>query len=137
LRIEALNFPAGADVSDIIGLPLTGRQSATLVRFARLYAGARVMVLAATDTLALFVAGSFGYLIWARAELNQPIVLYASLSVLIAVFPLIYMLMDLYPGFGLGAVETIRRLSHGTTLGFLLLAATSFAFKLDHLYSRA
>lgn len=136
MRLEALNSLAGSGVSDSIGSAPAGQRNATFARFAQLYAGVRVAVLAATDICALSAAGSFGYLIWARAELSQPMPPYANLFPLITLFPLIYMLMGLYPGFGLGAVETIRRLCRGTTLGFLIAAAANFPFKLDYSYSR-
>jgi FlaA1/EpsC-like NDP-sugar epimerase len=44
--------------------------------------------------------------------------------------------MGLYPGFGVGAAETLRRLSYCTSFVFLVLAAGSFALKLPHYYSR-
>ena len=45
-------------------------------------------------------------------------------------------LADLYPGFGLGPVESLRRTWLVTAFGFLVLAAFTFAVKLPHLYSR-
>jgi Undecaprenyl-phosphate galactose phosphotransferase WbaP len=47
-----------------------------------------------------------------------------------------YAQAGLYPGFGLGPVETLRRTSYVTAFGFLVLAAFSFALKLPPLYSR-
>ncbi len=39
--------------------------------------------------------------------------------------------LDLYPGFGLGAVEILRRLFYCTSISFLGVAAASFALKAD------
>jgi Undecaprenyl-phosphate galactose phosphotransferase WbaP len=47
-----------------------------------------------------------------------------------------YAQAGLYPAFGLGPVETLRRLTYVTAFGFLVLAAFSFALKLPPLYSR-
>ncbi len=97
---------------------------------------ARLSLLGFSDLLALFVAWSFAYLAWARAVLHQPAALYIPLLPLVVIFPLAYAASGLYPGFGLGAVETLRRVSYSTTLSFLAMAACSFAFKAAEVYSR-
>src|SRR5260370_5898855 len=96
----------------------------------------RILVLSCADLAALVAAGITGYLSWARIELQQPASLYAALLPLFVVFVCAYSIAGLYPGFGLGAVETLRRFFYSTTLSFLLLAAASFALKLDPVYSR-
>jgi Undecaprenyl-phosphate galactose phosphotransferase WbaP len=68
--------------------------------------------------------------------LHQPFALYLNLAPLLALFLFGYAFAGLYPGFGLGPVETFRRQSYVTAFGFLILAAFSFAFKLPPLYSR-
>ena len=55
---------------------------------------------------------------------------------LLGLFLLGYAQAGLYPGFGLGPVEILRRSSLVTATGFLALAAVSFAFKLPYLFSR-
>ena len=97
---------------------------------------ARCGILVFTDLAALFCAGMLSYTLWARPVLHQPAALYIQILPLVSLFPLIYGLMGLYRGFGLGAVETIRRLSRGTSLGFLLLTAAEFSFKVGPMYSR-
>jgi Undecaprenyl-phosphate galactose phosphotransferase WbaP len=62
--------------------------------------------------------------------------MYLDLLPLVGLFIAGYARAGLYPGLGLGPVETLRRLSFVTTFGFLVLAAFSFALKLPHLYSR-
>jgi FlaA1/EpsC-like NDP-sugar epimerase len=77
-----------------------------------------------------------GYLLWARPVLQQPSTLYADLLPVLGLFPLGYAGMGLYPGFGVGAAETLRRLSYCTSFAFLVLAAGSFVLKLPPQYSR-
>jgi Undecaprenyl-phosphate galactose phosphotransferase WbaP len=55
---------------------------------------------------------------------------------LLLLFPLGYAGAGLYPGFGVGAVETLRRISYCTSFEFLVLAAASFVLKLPAQYSR-
>ncbi len=62
--------------------------------------------------------------------------LYLQLAPLVVLFVVGYAQAGLYPGFGLGPVETLRRLCYVTAFGFLVLAAFSFALKLPALYSR-
>lgn len=102
-------------------------------RFSSLWQ-AGLMVL--SDVAALAVAGFAAYLVWPRAELGQPLVLYAHLAPLLGLFPLIFAASSLYPGFGLGPAEIIRRLVSGTSLGFVILASASFALKIPPAYSR-
>jgi Undecaprenyl-phosphate galactose phosphotransferase WbaP len=96
----------------------------------------RVVLLGATDVATLFLCGSLAYFLWARPMRMQPGGMYLELAPLLLLFVAGYSRAGLYPGFGLGPVETLRRLSYVTTFGFLVLAAFSFALKLPHLYSR-
>jgi Undecaprenyl-phosphate galactose phosphotransferase WbaP len=96
----------------------------------------RVAILAASDFVSLFAAGAVAYLAWARPVRDQPAELYLGLAPLLALFLAGYAQAGLYPGFGLGPVETLRRLSRVTGFGALVLAAITFAVKLPHLYSR-
>ena len=61
---------------------------------------------------------------------DQPFALYVELAPLALLFLFGYAVAGLYPGFGLGPVETLRRQSYVTASGFLVLAALSFALKL-------
>ncbi|MGH9771405.1 MAG: exopolysaccharide biosynthesis polyprenyl glycosylphosphotransferase, partial [Candidatus Acidiferrales bacterium] len=96
----------------------------------------RYLVLFTCDSAALLTSAGLAYLFWARAFLDQPAWLYVRQLQLICLFPFFYAAAGLYPGFGMGAVETLRRLSHATSVSFLVLAAGSFAFKADSVYSR-
>jgi Undecaprenyl-phosphate galactose phosphotransferase WbaP len=97
---------------------------------------ARVAVLLLTDMVALLAAVSLGYLLWAGSVLRQPASVYVDLLPLLLLFPLGYAGAGLYPGFGVGAVETLRRLSCCTSFAFLVMASVSFALKLPPHHSR-
>jgi Undecaprenyl-phosphate galactose phosphotransferase WbaP len=97
---------------------------------------ARLGLLVTSDLLALFISWLFGYFLWADAVLHQPAHTYSALLPLLLTFPTAYAANGLYPGFGLGAVETLRRVSFSTTFAFLAMAACSFVFKAGGVYSR-
>jgi Undecaprenyl-phosphate galactose phosphotransferase WbaP len=89
-----------------------------------------------SDLLALTTAASIGYLYWAHGVLHQRLSDYLPLLPLLALFPAIYATAGLYPGFGLGAVETLRRLVHCTNASFIAVVVCIFVFKADARYSR-
>jgi Undecaprenyl-phosphate galactose phosphotransferase WbaP len=88
------------------------------------------------DAAALSAAMILAYLLWALPMRGQPLALYIGLWPLLPLFLLGYAQASLYPGTGLGPVETLRRLSFVTVLTFLLLAGLSFALQTPYLYSR-
>ena len=96
----------------------------------------RVLLLAAVDAAALATAGAVAYVLWAEPVRNQPAGLYLSLLPGVLIFVAGYAQAGLYPGFGLGAVETLRRYWLVTGGGFLVLAAVTFTLKVPHQYSR-
>ena len=96
--------------------------------------GARMAVLAASDAVALLLAGLAAYLLWALPARRQSLTLYLEIAPLLLVFLAGYAQAGLYPGFGVGPVETLRRLSYATAVGFLVLAAFAFAVKLPPVY---
>ncbi len=96
----------------------------------------RVLLLMLADGLAVVGAGVVAYYLWALPVRNQPPEIYLQLLPLLSIFFLVNAIWGLYPGFGFGAVETLRRLSLGTSSIFLSLAAISFAIKLEPIYSR-
>ncbi len=93
-------------------------------------------MLVGSDLSALVGAALVAYLTWALPAKGQSLSLYLQIAPLLLVFIAAYAQSGLYPGFGLGPVETLRRLSRATVFGFLILAAFSFALKLPPLYSR-
>ena len=97
---------------------------------------ARLALLVTSDSLALVISWLFAYFVWADTVLHQPAHIYNNLLPLLLTFPTAYAANGLYPGFGLGAVETLRRVSSSTTFAFLAMAACSFVFKASSVYSR-
>ena len=96
----------------------------------------RVAVLLAVDMAALFAAGALAYLAWARPVRHQDASTYLELTPLLLLFVLGFAQAGLYPGFGLGAAERLRRIVYATTFLFLVLGSYSFVLKAPHLYSR-
>jgi Undecaprenyl-phosphate galactose phosphotransferase WbaP len=109
-------------------IPSMSRRLSSLLEF---------LVLAVSDVTALLISGAIAYYGWAHFVLGQPLWLYSDLLPLIVTFPLIYGAAGLYPGFGLGAPEIIRRLTAGTSLGYVILAGAAFIAKIPPEHSRA
>lgn len=97
----------------------------------------RSLCLAAGDLAALTLSVILAVAIWALAVRGQSLSLYGGLWPLGVLFPIAWAMMGLYPGFGIGAVETIRRLSLATGAVFGILATANFVLKVPHQYSRA
>lgn len=96
----------------------------------------RLLYLLSVDCLALLLSGALAYLCWAKVVRGQPVEVYLVLLQLLPLFPLAYASSGLYPGFGLGAVELLRRLTLMSGLIFLVLASFSFVLRIPHHYSR-
>jgi Undecaprenyl-phosphate galactose phosphotransferase WbaP len=97
---------------------------------------ARVLVLVACDLAALLAGMAFAYAVWANPVHHHGLRMYAGVAWITPVFIVGYALSGLYPGFGLGAVEILKRLSTRTSFTFVVLAAFVFIFKLPTYYSR-
>ncbi len=97
---------------------------------------ARVGVMVATDLAALAASGGLAWLLWALPMRQQALELYLQLWPLPLFFLAGYAQAGLYPGTGLGPVETLRRLTWVTGVTFLVVAALSFALKVPYVYSR-
>jgi Undecaprenyl-phosphate galactose phosphotransferase WbaP len=95
-----------------------------------------MIALGLSDLTSLFFACAIAYFLWARPMRGQSVGLYLELAPLLLLLVIGYVAAGLYPGFGLGGVETLKRLSYVTTFGFLILASFSFALQVPHLYSR-
>jgi Undecaprenyl-phosphate galactose phosphotransferase WbaP len=101
-----------------------------------MHRAARTGLLALTDVTMLSLAVAAAFLAWAAPVRQQSSFMYLELAPLLLLFVAGYARAGLYPGLGLGPVETLRRVTFVTTFGFLTLAAFSFVLKLPHLYSR-
>ena len=97
---------------------------------------ARVGILASSDVIALLLAGALAYLLWAGPVHGQPVLLYLPAAPVAFLMVMGYAQARLYPGFGLGPVEVLRRYWLVTALSFLAMAALVLALKLDNVYSR-
>jgi Undecaprenyl-phosphate galactose phosphotransferase WbaP len=96
----------------------------------------RVAALAVADTVSLALAAAVAFLAWAGGRLDQPVSMYLPLLPALTMVPLLNAATGLYPGFGLGPVETLRREWRNSTGVFLALSASTFAFKMPNVYSR-
>jgi Undecaprenyl-phosphate galactose phosphotransferase WbaP len=95
----------------------------------------RVGSIVLSDLCALTMGASIAYF-YAHGALHQRLSDYLPLLPLLALFPAIYAAAGLYPGFGLGAVETLRRLVNSTNASFIAVVVSIFVFKADVRYSR-
>jgi len=98
---------------------------------------ARNVLLGSSDAAMLCLAVTIAFALWAASIRRQPAEPYLALAPLIVIFLASYASAGLYPSQRLGPVQTLRRLSYVTTVGFLTVAAFSFVLKLPHVYSRA
>lgn len=129
LPLDRAALPAAPEAAPPAASPALGATAAP----ARV---ARVALLAAADLAALLVAASLAYALWALPVRAQLPGLYVRLLPFLPLFALGYAQAGLYPGFGLGPVERLRRFTLTTLFVFLVLASFGFALKLPHLYSR-
>ena len=123
-----VSLPCNADVRSRVGV-----SRIRALAWARV---ARVLVLLLADSVALLGAGAIAYLGWAAPVRNQPPILWLELVPLVSLFFVAYGLSGLYPGFGLGAVETLRRTTKSTSVVFAAVAGIVFLAQLPHRYSR-
>ncbi len=96
----------------------------------------RVTLLLTVDLVALAGSAWLAYLLWALPVHHQALAIYRPLLPLLILFPLSYLQAGLYPGFGLGAIETFRRLATRTSFIYLTVAAITFLLKLSQVFSR-
>ena len=111
-----------------------GVQARNLVPAARPVATGLLLLLA--DSAALLAAGWAGVQIWMLWNATIGAGFYLGLWPVLGVFPLVYASLGLYPGAGLNAVEELRSTAVGTTLVYLVAAASVFFGKEVGFYSR-
>ena len=97
---------------------------------------ARVALVGSADIIALLAAGLLAFLLWAQPVRNQPLATYLPVAPAALLIVLGYAQAGLYPGFGLGPVEILRRYTVVTATAFLAMAAFVFGLKLEDVYSR-
>ena len=146
--VQSIPGASGAPgVPDLCGLPafpgvpgLSGMVATGLFPVARV---AVIPVLVAGDLLGLVLA--FGaslavrVYIWPRFGLPP----FPLLGEHLALWPALalwlfgYAVQGLYPGYGLGMVEKVRRFTLAGLLAFMFLVAGTFLFRTGHIYSRS
>ncbi|WP_155983258.1 sugar transferase [Thermus sp. CCB_US3_UF1] len=103
---------------------------------ARPLPGLTAMALLLSDLLCLLLAWALALALRAGTGGSIDPSLYLRLLPALALFPFLYGAFGLYPGLGVHPALELKRLSGGTALGFLLLAAGAFLSKSGPLYSR-
>lgn len=96
----------------------------------------RIALLVLIDLLASVAAWGAAYWLYGWGVLRQGIHIYLDAAPLLGLFVLAYAQAGLYPGFGIGPVELLRRLTLRTSFVFLLLAAVTYWLKVPHQHSR-
>ena len=94
-------------------------------------------VLALSDFCALFASLCAGFLLRSLTGGTLPLPLYLELVPGLALFLALYASLGLYPGILCPRSEELKRLSLGTSLGFLFLSFIMFLQQEGVLYSRA
>jgi Undecaprenyl-phosphate galactose phosphotransferase WbaP len=96
----------------------------------------RINVLLVADLFALFAAAALGFYAYAGPVLHQQTYLYTPTVGLLFFVPLGFAAAGLYPGFGLGSVDTLRRMLLTTGFAGLVFAGLIFLLKMPPIYSR-
>ncbi|MDX1503485.1 MAG: exopolysaccharide biosynthesis polyprenyl glycosylphosphotransferase [Thermoanaerobaculia bacterium] len=96
----------------------------------------RVALLTLHDLFVIAVVALAAIRLWAVGVRGQTLGDYLHLAPLMLLFVIGFAKAGLYPGFGMGAIETLRRLSLRSSFVFLVLAAGSFVLKVPPTYSR-
>ena len=102
--------------------------------------GTNAMLISVFFVLAdvLVIIGAMGVAFWLRALLGADLRLdyYMHLLGFVTLFPVLYALSGLYPGYGIGPVQELRRLTVSTSVGYLLIASSSYLLRADLDHSR-
>ncbi|HEV8148167.1 MAG TPA: undecaprenyl-phosphate galactose phosphotransferase WbaP [Bryobacteraceae bacterium] len=96
-----------------------------------------VALLLFADSGALLCAASASILLRHSLDARLDPAFYAAIWPVLLLFPLAYAGFGLYPGFGRGPVDELRRLSGSTSLVYAALAVSVFLLKDAAAYSRA
>jgi Undecaprenyl-phosphate galactose phosphotransferase WbaP len=99
---------------------------------------APVMCQLLVDIFVLTLSASIAFEVFRRfgADVNLLFDPYWRMTPAVFLFPLTYGIFGLYPGFGLGPVEELRRISKATFLVYGLLATSTFFFRGGEVFSR-
>jgi Undecaprenyl-phosphate galactose phosphotransferase WbaP len=95
-----------------------------------------IAILLLADLAALLVGAALSVLIWRQIGTNFSTEFYARLWPVLLLFPVVYAVSGLYPGFGRNPADELRKLSVATSVVYAALAVTSFLLKDSATYSR-
>ncbi len=95
-----------------------------------------IAILLLADLAALLVGAALSVLIWRQIGTNFSTEFYARLWPVLLLFPAVYAVSGLYPGFGRNPADELRKLSVATSVVYAALAVTSFLLKDSATYSR-
>lgn len=95
-----------------------------------------VVLLFLADLTTVTAAGVGAYATWGVAGASLVHEVYYPLLLALPIFPLAFLVAGLYPGYGLGPVEVMRRYAWSLTFVYLLLGTATFLFKVGPMYSR-
>lgn len=90
-----------------------------------------------TDALAILACSAAVVLVRYALGGQFTLAFYFNLAFLTVLFLAVYALLGLYPGPGLHPVTELRKIFHGTTLSFLIVATATFFMRDAEDYSRA
>lgn len=89
------------------------------------------------DAAAVFVSSAVVVLIRYLLGGHFTLGFYLNLGFVTILFLLVYALLGLYPGIGLHPVTELRKIFHGTSISFLIVATATFFMRDAEAYSRA
>ena len=127
LRYEPLALEAGSGLHTDDTVHITVSQKVPIFGKSHFWVFVSVLAILGSDLIALLFTRYCSHWLAGSLAATKPLS-YSSREILFLLFPAAYAAADLYPGFGLGAVTTLRRLTHCTCLGFLILILVGYVF---------
>lgn len=103
----------------------------------RLFRLANAAPFLVTDALAILASSAAVVLVRYALGGQFTLYFYLNLAFLTLLFLVVYALLGLYPGTGLHPVTELRKVFHGTTVSFLIVATATFFMRDAEAYSRA
>lgn len=95
-----------------------------------------IAIMVLCDLLSLGLAAAAGIFLRQAFDTSLEVHAYLELSPVLLLFPVIYALMQLYPGSGYGSLREMRALAFATSAVFVMIAALIFLLKISVYYSR-
>ena len=97
-----------------------------------------VMVMLLSDMFCSFSSMYITTYLWSQVRSDLPLQNYISVIFPVSfLYLMVYLLLGLYPGIGVGPVEELRRLTLGTSIATLILMGLTFYLRTIYSWSRA